>query len=134
MSSRGALVRVIILGSLGGLYWIGYALSIFEYSDLAISVPRFGVPFYVAFWAQADSRSSRYWPAFHYAWYLVGLWPITVPHYVLHTRGRRGLPLLFLLVLLLMHNVWGYWLGIFAGWSLGWYSTDAIRELWRGAA
>jgi hypothetical protein len=33
-----------------------------------------------------------------------------------------------------MHNVWGYWLGIFAGWSLGWYSTDAIRELWRGAA
>ncbi|OGQ81148.1 MAG: hypothetical protein A3F90_04155 [Deltaproteobacteria bacterium RIFCSPLOWO2_12_FULL_60_19] len=136
MKSRvapGPLIRVIALGGIGAIYWVGYALSLFDYSDVVVMATGWGVPIYIAFWAQNDSQSSGYWPAFHYAWYLIGFWPIALPHYLIRTRGTRGIPILALFVLLLTSWFWGYWLGILVGWSLGWYSSEAIRGLWNAA-
>jgi len=41
-------------------------------------------------WLQSDSRTTRYWPCFEYEAFTFMAWPFTLPQYLVHTRGRKG--------------------------------------------
>lgn len=42
-------------------------------------------------WLYTDHRSSRYWPCYDYDWFMLMMWPVLLPHYLVKTRGKRGL-------------------------------------------
>lgn len=50
--------------------------------------------FLVVLWVRSDYRRSRYWPCFEYDMFLFVAWPLLLPHYLVRTRGPRGLLIL----------------------------------------
>ena len=107
------------------LYYAGAALSLLEpKTDAAGACAVFGVPLLVAWWAEHDSRRRRYWPAFHYGLLLIVFAPFLAPHYVLHTRGRKGLGLALALLVAMLAPFLGWWLGSLL-WPVVWLSAPA---------
>jgi hypothetical protein len=106
------LGRVFVLASLVFVFVAGATLGFFDRESAAAEVcSSFGVPLLVVWWAECDADRTRYWPAFHYSWFLLVLWPIAVPHYVIHTRGWRGVGLALALVGAICAPLLGWGLG-----------------------
>ena len=59
--------------------------------DLDRLVIRFVMPLFLVSWLHADYPRSRYWPCFEYDLFIFAAWPVTLLHYLVHTRGARGL-------------------------------------------
>ena len=107
------------------LYYVGVALSLLEPKTNAAAVcAQFGVPLLVAWWAERDSKRSRYWPAFHYGLFFVLLSPLLVLHYVFHTRGRRGIGLALALLAAVLAPFLGWCLGALL-WPVVWGAPAA---------
>lgn len=49
----------------------------------------------VVWWVRHDYYRSRYWPCFEYETFMFAGWLLLLPHYLVRTRGVRGL-LIFL--------------------------------------
>jgi hypothetical protein len=45
----------------------------------------------VVWWVRDDSRESKYWPCFDYDMFLLSGWLFLLPHYLVRTRGAKGL-------------------------------------------
>ncbi len=71
-------------------------------------------------WIRRDSRESGYWPADHYGFWVLSIWPLLVPHYFYKTRGRHALSLVLLFYGLL-------WLPVLAGWA-GWIFYEDLPD------
>jgi len=112
------LVVVSLAASIYGFLVGGGVINTWWPAELAAG---FAPIVFVVLWAADDSRSTRYWPAFDYGFLLWVLMPFLIPHYVLHTRGRAGLPL----VLLLGALVLAPWLASL----LGVWCYDALPDL-----
>lgn len=50
-----------------------------------------GMALLLVAWVYEDHRQSRYWPCFEYDVFLFFAWPLVLPHYLVRTRGIRGL-------------------------------------------
>ncbi len=92
------------------------------HGQLVNTVVRIMLPMFVVWWVERDARQTRYWPAYHYALWVFAAWPIAVPHYILHTRGRRGVPLSLLLLAALLSPYLGWALGVGLGLAFGTYA------------
>ena len=57
----------------------------------------------VVWWVRNDYYRSRYWPCFEYETFMFAGWLLLFPHYLVRTRGARGLLIFlgFMAVLLL---------------------------------
>ena len=61
-----------------------------------------GLALAVSLWIKSDSRKTRYWPFDRGGMLLFFAWPISVPLYLLRTRGVRGIaPALFVVGLVI---------------------------------
>jgi hypothetical protein len=72
------------------------------------------LPMFFVWWVQDDSRRTRYWPFYHYGLWLYVLGVVLVPHYVLRTRGRAGIPAAIAMFALAILPLGAAWLGILA--------------------
>ncbi len=45
----------------------------------------------VVWWVRTDTHPSKYWPCFDYGTFMMAWWPILLPHYLVRTRGFKGL-------------------------------------------
>jgi hypothetical protein len=116
----GPFGRIFLLAALLFVYSAGAALSFIEPQSWAATLcASYGVPLLVVWWAEHDSGRTRFWPAFHYALFLLTLWPIAVPHYVLRTRGWRGLGLAVVLLSAICAPLFG-WVAGYLLWPLVW--------------
>ena len=116
--------RIFVLSGLFFLYSFGYGIRFIEGSDLVWLCYRFVLPLYVVWWVKQDSYDTHYWPAFHYSLWLYCIWPISVPHYVLRTRGLRGIVLATILLAALYSPLLGWSLGVGVGYLTGVYSLE----------
>jgi len=116
--------RIFVLAGLLFLYSFGYGIGFIEGSDLLWVSYRIGLPLYVAWWVKQDSQDTHYWPAYHYSLWLFSVWPIAVPHYVLKTRGIRGVMLATALLAALFSQILGWASGVGVGLLSGVYSLD----------
>ena len=64
-----------------------------EPNRVVVNCWTYGGPLLVVWWIEHDSAQTRYRPAFHYPLFVFLVWPVAVPHYVLRTRGWRGMGL-----------------------------------------
>jgi hypothetical protein len=63
--------------------------------ELGHLVWRLTMPLFLVHWIYNDHKRTRYWPCFEYDAFTFWAWPLTLPYYLVHTRGRRGI-LLFI--------------------------------------
>ncbi len=116
----GPFGRIFLLAALLFAYAAGAALSFIEPQSLGATIcASYGVPLLVVWWVENDSKRTRYWPAFHYGLFLLALWPVAVPHYVLRTRGWRGVGLAGLLLTAICAPLLGWFVGYLV-WPLVW--------------
>ncbi len=104
--------RVVIIASVAAVYTFSVSGGIINGSPVGNVISSYAPPYFAMLWASKDSARTRYWPAYHYGLYLWLLWFIVVPHYVLKTRGRRGVGLALALSMIL----WAPALMSFIGW------------------
>src|SRR6267143_2646658 len=88
-----------IISPLGALVSISLAVSVHAFilgfagasalPDLDRLMLKFVMPLVLVFWLHTDYRRSRYWPCFAYDLFLLVAWPVTLLHYLVHTRGKR---------------------------------------------
>jgi hypothetical protein len=110
-SDMRPLGRVVAIAVLAFGYSLVVASGAPGHNALIYLLQQLLLPLFVFWWVEHDARTTRYWPAYHYGFWLWYAWPITVPHYVLHTRGRRGWALSLLLVAALLSPWFGSALG-----------------------
>ncbi len=112
--------RIFLLAALLVVYGAAAALGIAEAESFVVAIcASFGVPLSVVWWIERDATQTHYRPAFHYGLYLLWFWPIAVPHYVLRTRGARGLPLAALLLMAISSPYIGWFVGYLL-WPVVW--------------
>src|SRR5262245_37138215 len=70
------------------------------------------VPMFFVWWVQSDARRTGYWPSYHYGLWLYLLGFVLVPHYVLRTRGRPGVPVAAGMLVLAILPLLFSWVGI----------------------
>ena len=92
------LAWVLVVSGLGTVYQFGINAGILTESQLANVTLYIGIPLTIVWWAQEDARSSHYWPAYHYGLWIFIAAPIVVPHYLMRTRDRAGLPIMLILL------------------------------------
>jgi hypothetical protein len=113
----GRFVWVVVLAS---LYYFGTNATVVRTSDLLELAFSIALPVFLVWWLAADARRTRYWPCFHYGWWVALLAPILVPHYLLRTRGRSGLRLALFLDLVMLAPL--------AAAYLGWWASQYLPE------
>jgi len=118
----GSLIRIVILSLVATAYRFAVTGGMISGSELVDAASSLGPAYFVALWVSEDARRSRSMLAFHYLLWVWVLWPIFVPHYVLASRGRRGIGLAIGLWTLLFLPV----VGMYAGWSL-YYDLPDLR-------
>ena len=94
----GLLLLSVALGLFYSLYiWMGT-----EPPMVADVIASYLMPIGFAAWVQADARLRGCTPCFDFGTFVMFAWPITVPWYLIWTRGWRGLliTLMFLGLLL----------------------------------
>ena len=81
------LVITLMLGAFASVYVI---LGI-RMSDLAYVVYTCTLPIAFVRWGELDARRNKRTPCCDFGMLLLLVWPVTVPGYLLWTRGFRGL-------------------------------------------
>ena len=114
------LLRLIPLSVVASLYLFSVYGGIINGSPLADVAAGYGLAYFAALWAEADAAASHHWPAYHYGLFLWFFGVLFIPHYVLKTRGTRGVPLAVLLAAVL-------WLPVAAG-MLGWWLYEDLPD------
>ena len=114
MRFSGPFARLVVVSALSSTYTFAVSGGVINGLELADYVIGYAAPYFAMLWASQDARQARYWPAFHYGLWLWMLWPISLPHYVLRTRGLAGVPLLVSLLLMtglpVVASYVGWWL------------------------
>ena len=104
--------RIFLLAAMVFAYYAGASLGFVEPQSWGPALcANFGVPLLIVWWIELDAARTRYWPAYHYALFLLMLSPVAVPHYVLHTRGWRGVGLAALFFSALCAPILGWGFG-----------------------
>ena len=108
--SLNRFVWVFLTSIVATVYNFGANAAILSESGLAC-VALIGLRLSLVWWVRGDSLSTRYWPAFHYGLWVFVAAPIVVPHYLLRTRGRAGLPLVLLVLAVMLAPTIASWIG-----------------------
>lgn len=111
---RTPFQRLCLLVAASSLYTFLVNGGVFTGSQLGDLAAGYGPIYFAMLWVSDDARRTKYWPAYHYGVFLVLFWFLAIPHYVLRTRGRRGLAFACGLLLLLSLPI----CAAFAGWWL----------------
>ena len=126
--TRLALIGLTLISGIYVVYWAAFAMRFVSGQSVLAAVQGWLVVGMFTWWVKEDSRETHYWPAFHYAWLLMFLWPVAIPHYLVHTRGWRGLRIFPMFVGASLVQQWGYGLGLLTGVVLRKYDPhDALR-------
>ena len=90
---RRSVARLCILVAASCGYNFLVSGGVFSEGLLGSIAAAWAPPYYALLCVACDARQTRYWPAYHYGLFLWSFWYIALPHYVLRTRGWRGLPM-----------------------------------------
>jgi hypothetical protein len=91
------LIVTAIVAVFESLYVIAYATP----STYAQLIADFTLPICFATWVQTDARIRRCTPFFDFGTFILVLWSLAIPWYLIWTRGWRGL-----LVTLMFVGLW----------------------------
>ena len=97
MSPRPAqslLLSALYIASMTGL-WVVYSVLCAAASlaplDGVNALWSLGMGTLVVWWVRTDTHPSRYLPCFDYGTFMMAWWPVLLPHYLVRTRGFKGL-------------------------------------------
>jgi hypothetical protein len=97
MSSRPAqslLLSALYIASMTGL-WVVYSVLCTASSVAPLDgvnvLWSLGMGILVVWWVRTDTHPSKYSPCFDYGTFMMAWWPVLLPHYLVRTRGFKGL-------------------------------------------
>ena len=89
LTPQGALAAIsLTVGAHAAIHGYAGAATLADADQLIL---KFVMPLVLVFWVRSDYQRSRYWPCFEYDLFVWVAWPVTLLHYLVHTRGVRGL-------------------------------------------
>jgi hypothetical protein len=120
MSDPGAsLARLHLFCAACAIFATGYGLADLEPSPAMSTVLWVGPSVAVAAWLAADGRRTRAVAAYDASLFFYLTWPVTIPWYAVHTRGRAGWGLAAQLYVLAVVGRLGLAWGALLRWSIG---------------
>lgn len=129
---------ILVASALCTVYWTVYTLGYASGESKVFVWSGYVIAALVAWWVWEDSRTTLYWPFMSYGFLVYFAWPITLPHYLIKTRGWKGFLLFILFGCSITAGTWGWTLGLVVGIAAGfWTGADAWeawRELWNVSA
>ena len=91
---QSLLLSALYVASITGL-WVVYSVLCAAASlaplDGVNVLWSLGIGILVVWWVRTDGHPSRYWPCFDYGTFMLAWWPVLLPHYLVRTRGFKGL-------------------------------------------
>ena len=111
---RTPLHRLCLLVAASSCYTFLVNGGVFSGSQIGDLAAAYGPLYFAMLWVADDAKRTRYWPAYHYGLFLILFWLLALPHYLIHTRGRRGavnaVGILLLLLAPFATGWFGWWL------------------------
>jgi hypothetical protein len=87
---------LLIFATLVSIFTSLYAATGIAQSLMAEAISSWTLPICFVLWVQADARSRRCTPCYDFGMFVLFTWLVSVPWYLIWTRGRRGLAVAFL--------------------------------------
>ena len=81
---------LLIVDGMLAAFSSAYVIAGITPSNAAHLITSWTFPIFLVAWVQADARSRRCTPCFDFGFFLLPIWTLSVPWYLIWTRGWRG--------------------------------------------